>query len=189
MEFSAGMIASLIGGTIIGDPEAKVNNFAKIEEGDAGCISFLANDKYEHYIYETKSSVVLVNNNLGYQGNDVLVKLVACEYVLELLFNNVTDESLRVCTAYCKWHFGKSVNLFAGIVLQEDIANLWAVAVTYNYIVIALYEVEKALASLVNVRFLFFYCAFLSCTEQRISAKGLNCQFLVRHNCFYSFKI
>ena len=35
MEFSAGMIASLIGGTIIGDPEAKVNNFAKIEEGDA----------------------------------------------------------------------------------------------------------------------------------------------------------
>ena len=40
MEFSAGMIASLIGGTIIGDPEAKVNNFAKIEEGDAGCISF-----------------------------------------------------------------------------------------------------------------------------------------------------
>ena len=63
MEFSAGMIASLIGGTVIGDPEAKVNNFAKIEEGDAGCISFLANDKYEHYIYETKSSVVLVNNN------------------------------------------------------------------------------------------------------------------------------
>ena len=57
------MIASLIGGTVIGDPEAKVNNFAKIEEGEAGCISFLANDKYEHYIYETKSSVVLVNNN------------------------------------------------------------------------------------------------------------------------------
>ena len=63
MEFSAEMIAGLIGGTIVGNPKATVNNFAKIEEGKPGCISFLANDKYEHYIYETESSVVLVNNN------------------------------------------------------------------------------------------------------------------------------
>ena len=57
------MIAGLIGGTVVGDPEAKVNNFAKIEEGNPGCISFLYNDKYEHYIYTTESSVVLVNQN------------------------------------------------------------------------------------------------------------------------------
>lgn len=57
------MIASLIEGTVVGDPGAKVNNFAKIEEGKPGCISFLANEKYEHYIYETESSVVLVNSN------------------------------------------------------------------------------------------------------------------------------
>lgn len=63
MEFTAGMIAGLIEGTVVGDPAAKVNNFAKIEEGKPGCISFLANDKYEHYIYETESSVVLVNHN------------------------------------------------------------------------------------------------------------------------------
>ena len=63
MEFTAQMIAGLIGGTIVGDPEAKVNNFAKIEEGKPGCISFLANDKYEQYIYQTESSVVLVNQN------------------------------------------------------------------------------------------------------------------------------
>ncbi len=46
-----------------GDPETKVNDFAKIEDGRPGCISFLANDKYEHYIYDTESSIVLVNNN------------------------------------------------------------------------------------------------------------------------------
>jgi len=57
------MIAGLIGGTVVGDPEAKVNNFAKIEEGKPGCISFLANDKYEQYIYQTESSIVLVNEN------------------------------------------------------------------------------------------------------------------------------
>ena len=63
------MIAGLIGGTIVGDPEAKVNNFAKIEEGKPGCISFLYNDKYEHYIYTTESSVVLVNQNFEPKQN------------------------------------------------------------------------------------------------------------------------
>ncbi len=57
------MIAGLIGGTVVGDPEAKVNNFAKIEEGKPGCISFLANDKYEQYIYQTESTIVLVNED------------------------------------------------------------------------------------------------------------------------------
>ncbi len=63
MEFTAQMIADLIKGTLVGDPDVKINNFAKIEEGKPGCISFLANDKYEHYIYETQSSVVLVNQD------------------------------------------------------------------------------------------------------------------------------
>ena len=64
MEFTAQMIAGLIGGTIVGDPEAKVNNFAKIEEGKAGCLSFLYDDKYEQYLYQTESSVVLVNQDI-----------------------------------------------------------------------------------------------------------------------------
>ncbi len=63
MEFSARMIAGLVGGTIVGNPETKVDNFAKIEEGRPGCISFLYNDKYEDYIYRTQSSIVLVNND------------------------------------------------------------------------------------------------------------------------------
>ena len=56
MEFTAQMIAGLIGGTVVGDPEAKVNNFARIEEGKPGCISFLYNDKYVHHLYETAPS-------------------------------------------------------------------------------------------------------------------------------------
>jgi len=63
VEFSAEMIAGLIGGTVVGDPKVTINNFAKIEEGKSGCISFLANNKYEQYIYDTESSIVLVNNN------------------------------------------------------------------------------------------------------------------------------
>lgn len=62
MEFTAVVIANFLGGTIVGNPEARVNTIAKIEEGHEGAISFLANPKYEHYIYTTDSSIVLVNN-------------------------------------------------------------------------------------------------------------------------------
>lgn len=68
MEFSAQQIAGLVGGTIEGNPAAKVNDFAKIEEGRPGCISFLANMKYAHYLYETESSVVLVNKDFRLEG-------------------------------------------------------------------------------------------------------------------------
>ena len=64
MEFSAKQIASFIGGKIEGDENATVHTFAKIEEGVPGAISFLSNPKYTHYIYDTESSIVLVNENV-----------------------------------------------------------------------------------------------------------------------------
>jgi UDP-3-O-[3-hydroxymyristoyl] glucosamine N-acyltransferase len=63
MEFTAATIAGFLKGEIEGNPDIKVNTIAKIEEGIEGALSFLANPKYEHYIYETKSSVVLVNRS------------------------------------------------------------------------------------------------------------------------------
>lgn len=60
MVFTAEQIAAYTGGTVEGDPQTEVTTFAKIEEGEAGALSFLANPKYESYLYETKSSVVLV---------------------------------------------------------------------------------------------------------------------------------
>jgi UDP-3-O-[3-hydroxymyristoyl] glucosamine N-acyltransferase len=64
MEFKAATIAGFLKGEIVGDPETIVNTIAKIEEGHPGALSFLANPKYEHYLYTTKSSVVLVNRSL-----------------------------------------------------------------------------------------------------------------------------
>ena len=63
MEFSAGQIAAFLGGKVDGDADVKVGSFSKIEEGREGTLTFLANPKYEHYIYDTKASVVLVNNS------------------------------------------------------------------------------------------------------------------------------
>jgi len=64
MEFNAAALAGFLKGEIIGDPETKVNTVAKIEEGHPGALSFLANPKYEHFLYTTKSSIVLVNKSL-----------------------------------------------------------------------------------------------------------------------------
>ncbi len=63
MEFSAQQIAQLIGGQVEGDASVAVNSVAKIEEGKPGALSFLANPKYTSYIYDTESSIVIVNND------------------------------------------------------------------------------------------------------------------------------
>ncbi|MDR1780720.1 MAG: UDP-3-O-(3-hydroxymyristoyl)glucosamine N-acyltransferase [Tannerella sp.] len=63
MEFSAQELATFLNGTVEGDPNVKVSSFAKIEEGEKGSLTFLANPKYEHYIYTTNASIVLVNSD------------------------------------------------------------------------------------------------------------------------------
>jgi UDP-3-O-[3-hydroxymyristoyl] glucosamine N-acyltransferase len=60
MTFTAEYIAQFLGGKVDGDPKATVGEFAKIEEGRPGAISFLANPKYEQYVYTTASSIVIV---------------------------------------------------------------------------------------------------------------------------------
>jgi UDP-3-O-[3-hydroxymyristoyl] glucosamine N-acyltransferase len=63
MEFTAAAIAGFLKGEVVGDPQMVVSNIAKIEEGKKGDLSFLANPKYEPYIYSTRSSIVLVNKD------------------------------------------------------------------------------------------------------------------------------
>jgi UDP-3-O-[3-hydroxymyristoyl] glucosamine N-acyltransferase len=63
MEFTAQQISDLLKGTLVGDPGATVNRLSKIEEGEPGSLSFLANPKYNEFIYSTKASVVIVNDS------------------------------------------------------------------------------------------------------------------------------
>ena len=64
MKFTAKQIAEMIGGRIEGNPEAAITTFAKIEEGQAGAISFLYDAKYVSYIYTTASTIVLINEDI-----------------------------------------------------------------------------------------------------------------------------
>lgn len=63
MTFTAAQIAMLINGTVEGDATAAVGSFGKIEEAQAGQLAFLANPKYEDFLYTTKASVVIVNQS------------------------------------------------------------------------------------------------------------------------------
>lgn len=77
MEFSAQNIAELLQGRVEGDPNTKVSDVSKIEEGTKGTLCFLANPKYEKYLYTTDASIVIVNNDLKLTGkvNATLIRV------------------------------------------------------------------------------------------------------------------
>ena len=97
MEFSAQQIASVLGGTVEGDPEVKVNNFSKIEEGKPGTLTFLANPKYEHFIYQTEASIVLVNNDFtpAEPIKATLVKVANAYASLAILLNMAEQANVK----------------------------------------------------------------------------------------------
>lgn len=67
MNFTAIQIAKLINGKVEGDSTVSVNSLSKIEEGKENSITFLANSKYEHFLYTTNSSIIVVNDDLKVQ--------------------------------------------------------------------------------------------------------------------------
>jgi len=63
MNFTAAVIAEFLKGTVEGDPQTSINDVSKIEEGRAGTLSFLANPKYEKYIYDSQSTIIIINED------------------------------------------------------------------------------------------------------------------------------
>ncbi|WP_426491808.1 UDP-3-O-(3-hydroxymyristoyl)glucosamine N-acyltransferase [Hymenobacter sp. 102] len=64
MEFTVGQIAEVLRGAVEGDATQRIDRLAKIEEGQAGSLSFLANLKYEHHLYTTGATAVIVSRTL-----------------------------------------------------------------------------------------------------------------------------
>ena len=61
MKFTAEQIAGILDGEVVGNPKAEVNQLSKIEEGKEGSLTFLANPKYNHFIYTTEATITIVN--------------------------------------------------------------------------------------------------------------------------------
>ena len=64
MKFTVDQIAQLIQGTIDGNGSANITAFNKIEEGQEGSISFLANPKYESFLYQSKATAIIIADDL-----------------------------------------------------------------------------------------------------------------------------
>ena len=69
MQISISTLASWVQGRIEGDPNALISNVGKIEEAKPGDIAFLANEKYEKFLYSTQATAVLVSNSLEFVQN------------------------------------------------------------------------------------------------------------------------
>jgi UDP-3-O-[3-hydroxymyristoyl] glucosamine N-acyltransferase len=64
MQFTAKQIAELINGKIEGNPNIAVSSFGKLEEATEGQLAFLANPKYEDFLYSTNASIIIINESL-----------------------------------------------------------------------------------------------------------------------------
>lgn len=89
MEFSAKQIAEFIQGEVVGDENTTVHTFAKIEEGMPGAISFLSNPKYTPHLYDTKSSIVLINRDFEIE-HEVKATLIKVDNAYESLAKLLT---------------------------------------------------------------------------------------------------
>jgi len=75
MKFTAEQIAGILEGEVVGNPHAEVFKLAKIEEGTDGSLTFLANPKYQHYIYSTQATITIVNKTFEPE-TDILTTLI-----------------------------------------------------------------------------------------------------------------
>ena len=131
MKFTAQQIADIINGKIEGDPNTFVTGLSKIEEGRLSTLSFLANPKYEEYIYSTMSSICIVNNDFNpskkLPKSLTIIKVenaYACFGKLLELYNQLTKKSPKIETPSFisdKAVIGENLYLGAFSYLGEDV--------------------------------------------------------------------
>ncbi len=97
MEFTAKQIAALVNGQIEGNPEERITKLSKIEEGEPGSISFLANPLYTQHIYTTKASVVIISKSfvLTAPVSTTLIKVDSAENAFSKLLEMYNQVKLN----------------------------------------------------------------------------------------------
>jgi UDP-3-O-[3-hydroxymyristoyl] glucosamine N-acyltransferase len=93
MQFTAAQIAMIIQGKVEGDASATVDSFGKIEEAKKNQLAFLANPKYEDYLYSTQASVVIINESLELkqQVNATILRVPDAYSAFAILLNKYQD--------------------------------------------------------------------------------------------------
>lgn len=132
MQFTAEQISQFLDGVVVGDPNVKVGELAKIESGSEGSLCFLSNPKYESYLYTTKASVVIVSKDFepSQAVNCTLVKVNDPYSAFTLLLEKYNEainaeKSESGITQPCYIHpsakIGKNVFIGAFCAIQENV--------------------------------------------------------------------
>lgn len=131
MEFSAEQIAGILEGTVEGDPSVTVTGLSKIEEGQSGTLTFLANMKYEEYIYSTGASIAIVNKEFNpsksLPKSLTLVKVedaYSCFAKLLEVYNQMRQKQPGIeknATISESAKIGKDVYIGAGAYIGDDV--------------------------------------------------------------------
>lgn len=97
IEITVQQLAQLVQGTVVGDGSRVINNYGKIEEAGEGCLTFLSNPKYTHYIYSTSATAVLVREDFEpeHEVQAALIKVSDPYATLALLLNYVDSQRPR----------------------------------------------------------------------------------------------
>lgn len=116
MKFTAQQIAEQLQGTIDGDPKTEVSKLSKIEEAQAGDLSFLANPKYTPHLYKTNASVVIVNQDFV-TDQKVYPTLIRVENAYQS-FSELLDHYSSVKSN--REGVAKNVNIAADVQIPSD---------------------------------------------------------------------
>jgi len=101
MELTAKFLAQLLKGTVEGDENATATQFAKIEHGKPGTLSFFANPKYEHFVYTSQASILIVNKDFQPKEavKPTLVRVDDAYYAVAELLKYVAEKKKKA-----RWH-------------------------------------------------------------------------------------
>lgn len=116
MQFTAEMIAGLLGGTIVGDKGATVSTVSSIDGGKAGSLAYLTNPKYEQYIYTTEASIVLVDSTFE-PKQEVKTTLIKVDNVAQCVLNLL---EMYNASRPQKRGISKLASIHEGAVIGED---------------------------------------------------------------------
>ena len=99
MEITAEQLATMAGGRVEGNPDVLISSFSSIQDAKKGDVTFLANPKYEHFLYDTKASAVLVGENFVAEKpvNVTLIRVADAYDTLARLMKMVDDMKARPC--------------------------------------------------------------------------------------------
>ena len=129
MEFTAKQIAEILKGKVEGNPDVKISNISRIEDGIPGTLSFLANPKYSKFIYTTRATIVLINENFRLEKNvePTLIRVKdayqAFADLLEFYNNNIPNKVGIEEMAYIHptAKIGKNVYIGAFAYIDENV--------------------------------------------------------------------